>query len=257
MKLALVSRTLCLVVSILTIIDHHANEIECHESLNAAQILMRASWFMLQCDVPPSNQIMWCGRCEQTRSIILLQWRHMPRSYQCNPVWIYWCESRNAAQIRVRVRARVVLDRPATINAIMFSLRNTFMQWSIFCCIWKCSRNFGADESQRDLSFDQPTIYIYAMIHFLLYLEVLAKFWSRWVLSVQSIFPCWMWSGYGICIYAMIHFVLHLEVLAKFWSRWVSSVQSIFPCWMWSVYEDINAKFWSRWVSSVQSICPC
>ena len=37
---------------------YYANEIECYESLNAAQILIRASRSMLQCHVPPSNPIM-------------------------------------------------------------------------------------------------------------------------------------------------------------------------------------------------------
>ena len=44
------------------------------------------------------------------------------------------------------------------------------------------------------ISLYQSRKYIYALIHFLLYLEVLAKFWSL-RLSVQSICPCWMWSG--------------------------------------------------------------
>ena len=70
----------------------------------------------------------------------------------------------------------------------------------------------------RCLKYDQATKYIYAMIHFQLCLEVLAKFWSL-RLSMQSILRN-----------------IFMEVLVKFWSLRVSD-QSIFPLCMSLAYK--------------------
>ena len=95
--------------------------------------------------------------------------------------------------------AREILE-PTSLMLNAIKLWNIFMHWFIFCCIWKCWWNFGAQEPQCNRSSDvecgQATQYIYAMIHLPLYLEVLVKFWSLRI-SMQSIFRCWMlWSGY-------------------------------------------------------------
>ena len=75
--------------------------------------------------------------------------------------------------------SRKILE-PTSLMLNAIKLWNIFVHWFIYCFIWKCSWNFGAHESQCNLSSDvecgQATNYIYAMIHLPLYLEVLVKF---------------------------------------------------------------------------------
>ena len=68
------------------------------------------------------------------------------------------------------------------------------------------------------------------MIHFLLYLEVLAKFWSPRVCEILEPTSLYVECDQAMkYIYALIHFLLYLEVLVKFWSPRIS-MQSIVRC---------------------------